>query len=170
MLSCVKLARSRLTRTQIEKLLEHFVAGTPARPAAALASVNRNTSNAFYRRLRALIARRLALLSPPQSQFGLLEQDGAVRVLVDPAAGVRCDALVRMRERRVVRASDLTLEAQARNPRIDEFWRKLQQLLRRYNGMPHAQFHLFLAECEWRLRCGGPRRCLHALRHWLSRI
>lgn len=166
----MKLARSRLTRAQIEKLLEHFVAGTPARPAAVLAGVNRNTSNAFYRRLRALIARRLALLSPPLARFGLLEDGGAVRVLVDPQPGQRCDALVRMRARRVLRVPDLELEAAARNPRIDEFWRKLQQLLRRYNGMPRAQFHLFLAECEWRLRCGGPRRCLHALRHWLSRI
>lgn len=166
----MKLARSRLTRTQIEKLLEHFVAGTPARPAAALAGVNRNTCSSFYRRLRALIARRLALLSPLQAQFGLLEEGGAVRVLVDPAPDQRCDALVRLGARRVLRATDLTLEAAARNPRIDEFWRKLQQLLRRYNGMPRAQFHLFLAECEWRLRCGGPRRCLHALRHWLTRI
>ena len=166
----MKLARSRLTRTQIEKLLEHFVAGTPARPAAALAGVNRNTSNAFYRRLRALIARRLALFSPPQAQFGLLEEGGSVRVLVDPAPDQRCDALVHLGARRVLRASDLTLEAAASTTRIDEFWRKLQQLLRRYNGMPRAQFHLFLAECEWRLRCGGPRHCLHALRHWLTRI
>ena len=165
----MKLARSRLTRAQIEKLLEHFVAGTPARPAAALAGVNRNTANAFYRRLRQLIARRLALLAPPQALFGLFEEGSAVRVLVDPAADQRCGALVRLRTRRVLRAGDLVLEAAARNARIDEFWRKLQQLLRRYNGMPRTQFHLFLAECEWRLRCGAPRHCLHTLRHWLSR-
>ena len=47
---------------------------------------------------------------------------------------------------------------------------KLRQLLGRYNGMPRAHFHLLLAECEWRLRCGAPRRCLHLLRHWVSRI
>jgi len=165
----VKLARSRLSRTQIEQLLEHFVAGTPARPAAALAGVNRNTSNAFYRRLRELIARRMVLRAAPQAQFGLREANGAVRVIVDPVPEERCEALVRLRERRVLRATDLALEASARNPRIDEFWLKLKQQLRRYNGMPRTQFHLFLAECEWRLRCGTPRHCLHVLRHWLSR-
>lgn len=165
----MKLARSRLSRKQTEQLLEHFVAGTPARPAAALAGVNRNTSNAFYRRLRELIARRVALLGPPQAHFGLREEGGAVRVLIDPAPGPRGEALVRLRARRVLRAADLTLEGTVRNARIEEFWHKLQQQLRRYNGMPRAQFHLFLAECEWRLRCGAPRRCLHVLRHWLSR-
>lgn len=165
----MKLARSRLSRAQIEQLLEHFVAGTPARPAAALAGVNRNTSNAFYRRLRELIARRMVLCTAPQSQFGLREADGAVHVIVDPAPEERCEALVRLRARRVLRAADLALEAPARSPRIDEFWLKLKLQLRRYNGMPRTQFHLFLAECEWRLRCGTPRHCLHALRHWLSR-
>lgn len=165
----MKLSRSRLTRAQVEKLLEHFVAGTPARPAARLAGVNRNTCNAYYRLLRELIARRLALAAPPQAQFGLLQDGGAVRVLLDPAPGERCDARVRLRARRVLRAADLTLEAGARGAPVEDFWFKLQQLLRRYNGMPRAQFHLFLAECEWRLRCGAPRHCLHVLRHWLSR-
>jgi transposase len=165
----VKLARSRLRRAQIEKLLEHFVAGTPARPAAVLAGVNRNTSNAFYRRLRELIARHLALPAPPHAQIGLLVEGGAVRVLLDPAPGARCDALVRLRARGVLRAADLALEAAARSAPIEDFWFMLQQLLRRYNGMPRAQFHLFLAECEWRLRCGAPRHCLHVLRHWVSR-
>lgn len=165
----MKLARSRLSRAQIEQLLEHFVAGTPARPAAALAGVNRNTSNAFYRRLRELIAQRMVLRAAPQSQFGLREQDGEVRVVLDAAPEEHCEALVRLRARRVLRAADLALEAPGNNPLIGEFWLKLKQQLRRYNGMPRAQFHLFLAECEWRLRCGTPRRCLHVLRHWLSR-
>jgi transposase len=165
----VKLARSRLTRAQVEQLLEHFVAGTPARPAAALAGVNRNTANAYYRRLRELIARHLALEAPPQAQFGLLEEGGAVRVLLDPAAEARCDARVRLHARRVLRAGDLALEPAVNRAPVEDFWFKLQQLLRRYNGMPRAQFHLFLAECEWRLRCGAPRHCLHVLRHWLSR-
>jgi len=42
-------------RTQ-QKLLEHFVAGTTARAAAALVGVQPNTAKMFYQRLRQLIA------------------------------------------------------------------------------------------------------------------
>src|SRR5215470_17493035 len=56
----MRLRRSRLTEEQTERLLEHFVAGIPARPAAKLAGVNRNTARLFYFRLREIIAERLA--------------------------------------------------------------------------------------------------------------
>ena len=52
----IRLKHSRLTHFQSNKLLEHFVAGTPARTAADLADVNRNTARQFYRKLRQIIA------------------------------------------------------------------------------------------------------------------
>jgi transposase len=60
----MKLRRSRLSDQQSERLLEHFVAGTSARSAAALIGVNRNTARLFYHRLRELIAERLPRSSP----------------------------------------------------------------------------------------------------------
>ena len=60
----MRLRRSRLTRKQSERLLEHFVAGTSARPAAELAGVNRNTARQYYHRLREIIAQRLAQENP----------------------------------------------------------------------------------------------------------
>lgn len=51
--------RSRLSTYQQFKLVEHFVAGTPARTAAELAPVNRNTAILFYRKLREIIAARI---------------------------------------------------------------------------------------------------------------
>ena len=51
--------RSRLNTYQQFKLVEHFVAGTPARTAAELVSVNRNTAILFYRKLRETIAARI---------------------------------------------------------------------------------------------------------------
>lgn len=51
--------RSRLSTYRQFKLLEHFVAGTPARTAAELVSVNRNTAILFYRKLREIIAARI---------------------------------------------------------------------------------------------------------------
>src|SRR5262245_15310013 len=60
----MKLRRSRLTEEQSERLLEHYVAATPARAAAALVGVNRNTARLFYHRVREIIARQLARESP----------------------------------------------------------------------------------------------------------
>jgi transposase len=59
-----RLWHSRLSSKQTRGLLEHFVAGTPARTAAELVQVNRNTSTYFYHRLRELITARLAQSSP----------------------------------------------------------------------------------------------------------
>ena len=56
----MRLRRSRLSSEQTRRLLEHFVAGTPARTAAELVEVNRNTATHFYHRLREVIAVRLA--------------------------------------------------------------------------------------------------------------
>jgi transposase len=55
----MKKRRSRLTKKQIEKLLEHFVAGTTARTTAELVRVNRNTSTKFFRQFREIIASKI---------------------------------------------------------------------------------------------------------------
>jgi transposase len=60
----MKLRRSRLSARQTERLLEHFIAGTPARTSAELVGVNRNTATYFYHRLREVIAQRLESVSP----------------------------------------------------------------------------------------------------------
>ena len=94
--------RSRLTDRQSERLLEHFVAGTPARPAAELAGVNRNTARLFYHRLRERIAQRLGQDYPlkvavdvvhapgigPRALpvFGLLKRGGNVYAVMLPDA------------------------------------------------------------------------------------
>ncbi|MEY4749957.1 MAG: hypothetical protein RIQ60_2171 [Pseudomonadota bacterium] len=51
--------RSRLSDEQTQCLLECFLAGTPARPAAEVAGVNRNTARLCYHHLRLAIARHL---------------------------------------------------------------------------------------------------------------
>src|SRR6185436_1564604 len=61
----MRVRRSRLSDEQTRRLLEHFVAGTPARVAAELVRVNRNTATLFYHRMRELIAQRLSSESPP---------------------------------------------------------------------------------------------------------
>ena len=56
----MRLRHSRLTHNQSNRLIEHFVAGTPARTAAALIGVNKDTAATFYHRLRIVIAKNLA--------------------------------------------------------------------------------------------------------------
>ena len=56
--------RSRIDCLVQLALLEHFVAGTPARTAAALTGVNRHSATLFYHKLREVIAAQLALEAP----------------------------------------------------------------------------------------------------------
>lgn len=86
----LKLKRSRLSEQQTKRLIEHFVAGTPARTAAELVDVNRNTATLFYHKLRLLIAQRLGVESPfdgeveaDESWFGGRQKGGKGR----PVAG-----------------------------------------------------------------------------------
>lgn len=78
----MRLRRSRLSDEQTERLLEHFVAGTPARAAAALVGVNRNTARLFYHRMRELIAEQLEQSSP-------LRDEGAPAIASLPALEAR---------------------------------------------------------------------------------
>lgn len=52
----MRIKRSKLTARTSNRLMEHFIAGTPARTAADLVGVNRNTAVTFYHRLRRIIA------------------------------------------------------------------------------------------------------------------
>lgn len=49
--------RSKLTKKQRLKMMEHFVAGATARTTAELVGVNKNTAQLFFHRLRILITK-----------------------------------------------------------------------------------------------------------------
>ena len=49
------MRKSRLSKEKQARLIEHFVAGTTARTAAALVGVNKSTSAYYFHRLRELI-------------------------------------------------------------------------------------------------------------------
>ena len=50
------MRKSRLNKKVQDRLVEHFVAGTTARCAAALVGVNVKTAAYYYQRLREIIA------------------------------------------------------------------------------------------------------------------
>jgi transposase len=69
----VRLKHSKLSEKQTQRLCEHFVAGTPARTAAQLVGVNKNTAALFYHRLRELVAQRVEDESPLHGEIEIDE-------------------------------------------------------------------------------------------------
>ena len=43
---------------------------------------------------------------------------------------------------------------------IENFWNQAKRHLRKFNGVPKQNFHLFLKECEWRFNEGSPKQLL----------
>ena len=63
--------KSRMSKHQQYRLIEHFVAGTTARAASQIIGVQATTSTRFYLRLRKLVASKL----PSYELFGQVEAD-----------------------------------------------------------------------------------------------
>jgi transposase len=49
---------------------------------------------------------------------------------------------------------------------IENFWSQAKRVLRKYNGIPKTNFHLFLKECEFRFNYGTPKQQLAILKKW----
>lgn len=79
--------RSRLSVAVQRRLVEHFVAGTPARVVADLAGIHRNSAILFYRKLREVI---LARTREAQPFAGEVEVDESCSVAAEgPPAEAR---------------------------------------------------------------------------------
>ena len=62
------MRKSRLSQHKQRRLIEHFVAGSPARTAARLCGVHRNAAAHYFLRLREIIAYELGAES--EAMFG----------------------------------------------------------------------------------------------------
>ena len=51
---------------------------------------------------------------------------------------------------------------------IENFWNQSKRVLRKYNGIPKNNFHLFLKECEFRFNYGSPKQQLKTLKKWCN--
>jgi len=215
----MRLKHSKLTDFQTNRLLEHYVAGTPARTAALLIGVNRNTVTQFYHRLRCIIAKRLGEewiefageIEVDESYFGgvrkgkrgrgaagkvpvfgLLKRGGHVYTV--PVQDTKADTLIPIIACKVqpdsivytdsyrsydtlditdfhhmrINHSKLFADKDNHINGIENFWNQAKRHLRRYNGIPRHNFHLFLKECEWRFNYGPPNRLLKILKKWLK--
>jgi len=52
---------------------------------------------------------------------------------------------------------------------IENCWNQAKRHLRRYNGIPKANFHLFIKECEGSFNAGSPARLLKQLKSWVRK-
>ncbi|MEI5682783.1 IS1595 family transposase, partial [Mesorhizobium sp. CCNWLW179-1] len=189
------------------RLCEHFVAGTPARTAAELIGVNKNTAVLFYHRLRLIIADQIEDASPIRGEievdecyfggtrkgkrgrgaagkvpvFGILKRGGRVytkmipdskittlipiiEAKVEPDSIVFSDAFAAydvldvagFRHQRINHQKTFVQGPGRHINGIENFWNQAKRHLRRYNGIPRHNFHLFLKECEWRFNYGPP--------------
>ena len=50
---------------------------------------------------------------------------------------------------------------------IENFWNQAKRHMRKFNGVPKAQFGLYLKECEWRFNNSDPSDQLSQLRQWV---
>lgn len=124
--------------------------------------------------------------------FGLLKRNGMVFTVVIPDAKeatlipiirqkVKPDSLVYTDTWRSYNALDVSefkhyrinhskLFAHKQNHinGIENFWNQAKRHLRRFNGIPKEQFHLFLKECEWRFNNSDPKSQLKQLTQWVK--
>ena len=52
---------------------------------------------------------------------------------------------------------------------IESFWNQAKRHMRKFNGVPKAQFGLYLKECEWRFNNSDPSTQLSIIKHWVRR-
>ena len=124
--------------------------------------------------------------------FGLLKRGGKVHAVIIPNVGsktlfpvirarIKPDAAVysdtfpglrRARRVRVPPHANQPSRAFRRQGNhingIENFWSQAKRHLRRYNGVPKAQFPLYLKECEWRFNYRPANRLLATLKTWLN--
>ncbi len=51
---------------------------------------------------------------------------------------------------------------------IENFWNQAKRHMRKFNGVPRAQFGLFLKECEWRFNIPSPKQQLTQMKQWVK--
>ena len=51
---------------------------------------------------------------------------------------------------------------------IENFWNQAKRHMRKFNGIPKENFHLFLKECEWRFNNPKPQTQVSQLTQWVT--
>ena len=65
--------------------------------------------------------------------------------------------------------SELYADDQTHINGIENFWNQAKRHMRKFDGVPKAQFGLYLKECEWRFNNSDPSAQLSLIRQWVKR-
>jgi transposase len=114
--------------------------------------------------------------------FGLLKRGGRVYTKIIPERKVIPDSIVYSDCWKAYNVLDVSgfkhlrinhskLFAGAHNHinGIENFWNQVKRHMRKFNGVPKAQFGLYLKECEWRFNNSNPSVQLSMIRQWVRR-
>ena len=52
---------------------------------------------------------------------------------------------------------------------IENFWNQAKRHMRKFNGVPKAQFGLYLKECEWRFNNSDRKKQLQQMKQWVRK-
>ena len=63
---------------------------------------------------------------------------------------------------------DRTIKRQTQTNGTENFLNQAKRHLRKYNGIPHNHFNLFLKECEWRFNTHSAQKRLRELKKWVK--
>ena len=125
--------------------------------------------------------------------FGLLKRNGKVYTVIIPDA--KTDTLMPIIRQKVkpdsivytdtfrsynaldvsefkhyrINHSELFANKQNHINGIENFWNQAKRHLRKFNGIPRSQFHLFLKECEWRFNNSDPKTQIKQLNQWVKK-
>ena len=64
--------------------------------------------------------------------------------------------------------SELFADAHNHINGVENFWNQAKRNMRKFNGVPKAQFGLYLKECEWRFNNSDPSVQLSQLKQWVK--
>ena len=65
--------------------------------------------------------------------------------------------------------SELFADKQNHINGIENFWNKAKRHMRKFNGVPKAQFRLYMTECEWRFINSHPLDQSSKIKQWVNR-
>jgi transposase len=102
---------------------------------------------------------------------------GIIREKIQPDSVIYTDSLrsydaldvSEFRHHRINHSETFTEPGKVHINGIENFWNQAKRHLRRYNGIPKANFHLFIKECEWRFNDGSPAQLLKQLKSWVRK-
>ena len=172
--SVVIKRKSKLTKSKIDRLMEHFVAGTTARTAACLLEINRNTTAKFYHSWREVIACNIELKESSSATKALpLGKNKSLAATKTARLSLYSGRETLQQEDlhyQLIKNSPEFLEKEPKMNDVKNFLSQSKRHLRKFNGVPKTHFYYFVKECEWRFNFGTPDKLLKTLKQWAKSV